>query len=137
MQRIHDAPITINRGIAQYEAPAEYSSHLTQPPCTGKYGSLHTPIQGSIFLTAIAQREFFNSLLKPGQILGEGNDSSPPCGTGFAASLPTGLVHPPTLPSRTGSITRWNFSLRNVHDAMPSVDNIYQWNVHLTFRAKP
>ncbi|MHB8147837.1 MAG: hypothetical protein ACYDGM_11350 [Vulcanimicrobiaceae bacterium] len=137
VQRIHDASVTIDRGILQFEAPAEYTATMSQPACTGRYGDPRTPIQGSIFLTATAQREFLGSLLAPGQLVGMGTGSSAPCGSGFAARLPTGLVPAPHLPSRPGSVTHWRFSLRGVHDAMPGIDNIYRWGVNLTFRAKP
>ena len=133
VQSIHDAPATIDRGILQFEAPAEYKATMNQPACTGRYGDPRTPIQGSIFLTAAAQHEFLGTLLAPGRLLGAGDGSGPPCGSGFAATLPTGLVAAPHLPLRSGAVTHWRFSLIGVHDATPGSGDIDRWDVDLTF----
>lgn len=133
VQRIHDAPAMIDHGILQFEAPAVYSVTMGQPACTGQYGDPRTPIQGSIFLTATAQREFLGTLLAPGQLLGAGDGSGPPCGSGFAATFPAGLVAAPNLPLRTGAVTHWRFSLVDVHDATPGSGDIDRWDVDLTF----
>lgn len=133
VQSIHAAPATIDRGILQFEAPAEYTVTMNQPACTGRYGDPRTLIQGSIFLTATAQHEFFGTLLAPGQLLGAGDGSAPTCGSGFAARLPTGLVPAPHLPSHPGSVTHWRFSLSGVHDATPGSGDIDRWDVDLTF----
>ncbi len=133
VQSIHDAPARIDRGILQYEAPAFYTETMLQPACKGSYGDAHAPIQGSIFLTATAQHEFRGTLLAPGQLLGAGDGSVPPCGSGFAATLPAGLVAAPHLPLRPGAVTDWRFSLIGVHDATPGSGDIDRWDVDLTF----
>jgi hypothetical protein len=136
VQRAHNAPVNVNGGILGYEAPAEYSVRGTEPPCTAHYGDATTPVSGSIYLTATAQKEFLGMLVMPGQLLGGGESSGPMCATGgFGAHLQTGLVAPPKLPG-AHHVTHWTFHLRNVHDQTPGVDYIYDWDVNLTFTNK-
>jgi len=137
VQRIRNARASIDRGILQFEAPALFTVSESDPPCTGTYGDATTPLQGSIFLTRSAQREFLGTLIAPGQLLGGGSTSSPPCGIGFAGRFPTGHVAAPRLPTRVGRRTYWKFTVRDVHDAIPGSDAIEDWRVDLTFTARP
>ncbi|MGC8484927.1 MAG: hypothetical protein ACP5O6_04760 [Candidatus Baltobacteraceae bacterium] len=136
VQRIHNARATVDRGILQFEAPALFKVSESAPPCTGTFGDPTTPIQGSIFLTHGAQKEFLGTLIAPGQLLGGGSGSSPPCGIGFAGRFPSGRVAPPSLPTRLGSTTHWKFTVRDVPDATPGSDAIEDWTVDLSFAAR-
>ncbi len=135
VQRAHNASVHVDRGILSYEAPAEYTVHGSQPACSGRYGDMKEPVQGSILLTATAQKEFLNTLIMPGQLLGGGESSGPMCGTGFGAKLQSGLVPAPKLPGMH-HVSHWAFHLRKVHDPTPGVDYIYDWDVNLTFTNK-
>jgi len=136
VQRIENARASIGRGILQFEAPALFTVSESDPPCSGTYGDSTTPLQGSIFLTRSAQREFLGTLLAPGQLLGGGSGSAPPCGIGFAGRFPTGHVAAPRLPTRIGRTTHWDFTVRNVRDATPGSDAMEDWSVDLTFTAR-
>ena len=137
VQRIRNARASIGRGILQFEAPALFTVSESDPPCTGTYGDATTPIQGSIFLTRTAEQEFLGTMIAPGQLLGGGDGSTPPCGIGFAGRFPSGHVAPPRLPTRIGKTTEWKFTVRNVRDATPASDAIEDWSVDLRFTARP
>ncbi len=137
VQRIHNARASIDGGILQFEAPATFTVSESDPPCTGTYGDVTTPIQGSIFLTRSAQHEFLGTSIAPGELLGGGSSSTIPCGIGFAGRFPAGQVAAPRLPTRIGMTTEWNFTVRNVRDATPGSNAIEDWSVHLRFTARP
>ena len=137
VQRIRNARASIGRGILQFEAPALFTVSESDPPCTGTYGDATTPLQASIFLTRNAQKEFLGTLLAPGQLLGGGEGSTPPCGIGFAGRFPSGRVAPPQLPARIGKTTEWKFTVRGVRDATPGSSAIEDWSVDLRFTARP